>query len=93
MRGDRMPARVLAMRLIPRVDTGLRDRLGLGAEVHALGLITCDSDDVGYTALDEASACAAGCPFVHAAYGFGSAVAPLASIQAPSGLQAGLAAL
>ena len=43
MRGDRMPARVLAMRLIPRVDTGLRDRLGLGAEVHALGLITCDS--------------------------------------------------
>ena len=55
MRGDRMPARVLAMRLIPRVDTGLRDRLGLGAEVHALGLITCDSDDVGYTALDEAT--------------------------------------
>lgn len=37
MRGDRMPARVLAMRLIPRVDAGLRDRLGLGAEVHALG--------------------------------------------------------
>ena len=55
MRGDRMPARVLAMRLIPRVDAGLRDRLGLGAEVHALGLITCDSDDVGYTALDEAT--------------------------------------
>lgn len=48
---------------------------------------------VGDTALDEASACAAGCPFVHAAYGFGSAVAPLASIQAPSGLQAALAAL
>ena len=48
---------------------------------------------VGDTALDEASACAVGCPFVHAAYGFGSAVAPLASIQAPSGLQAALAAL
>ena len=29
MRGDRMPARVLAMRLIPRVDAGLRERLGL----------------------------------------------------------------
>ena len=55
MRGDRMPARVLAMRLIPRVDAGLRERLGLGGEVHALGLITCDSDDVGYTALDEAT--------------------------------------
>ena len=55
MRGDRMPARVLAMRLIPRVDAGLRERLGLGGEVHAMGLITCDSDDVGYTALDEAT--------------------------------------
>ena len=55
MRGDRMPARVLAMRLIPRVDAGLREHLGLGGEIHALGLITCDSDDVGYTALDEAT--------------------------------------
>ena len=46
-----MPAKVLAMRLIPRVDQGLRERLKLGPEVRSLGLITCDSDDVGYTAL------------------------------------------
>ena len=50
-----MPATVLAVRLIPRVDAGLRERLKLGPEVHSLGLITCDSDDVGYTALDEAT--------------------------------------
>ena len=50
-----MPAKVLAVRLIPRVDGGLRERLKLDARVQSLGLITCDSDDVGYTALDEAT--------------------------------------
>ena len=50
-----MPAKVLAVRLIPRVDSGLRERLKLDARVQSLGLITCDSDDVGYTALDEAT--------------------------------------
>ena len=55
MRGDKVPAKVLAVRLIPRVDGGLRARLKLDGSVHSLGLITCDSDDVGYTALDEAT--------------------------------------
>ena len=55
MQGDRMPAKVLAVRLIPRVDDGLRERLKLRPSVRSLGLITCDSDDVGYTALDEAT--------------------------------------
>ena len=50
-----MPAKVLAVRLIPRVDGGLRERLKLDMHVQSLGLITCDSDDVGYTALDEAT--------------------------------------
>jgi len=50
-----MPAKVLAVRLIPRVDAGLRERLKLDSRVQSLGLITCDSDDVGYTALDEAT--------------------------------------
>ncbi len=50
-----MPAKVLAVRLIPRVDEGLRERMKLGPEVRSLGLLTCDSDDVGYTALDEAT--------------------------------------
>ena len=55
MQGDRVPAKVLAVRMIPRVDAGLRERLQLDPQVHSLGLITCDSDDVGYTALDEAT--------------------------------------
>lgn len=55
MQGDRVPAKVLAVRLIPRIDEGLRRRLKLDDSIHSLGLITCDSDDVGYTALDEAT--------------------------------------
>ena len=55
MQGDRMPAKVLSVRLIPRVDSGLREQMKLEPDIHSLGLITCDSDDVGYTALDEAT--------------------------------------
>ena len=46
---------MLSVRLIPRVDAGLREQMKLDSSVVALGLITCDSDDVGYTALDEAT--------------------------------------
>ena len=42
---------------------------------------------VGDTALDESSAKQAGCPFVHAAYGFGQAEAPLAHAKSPQELQ------
>ena len=38
---------------------------------------------VGDTAMDEASAAGAGVPFIHAAYGFGRAEAPLAVIHSP----------
>ncbi len=55
MLGDRIPATVLSIRLIPRVDALIKEQLRLDASVQALGLITCDSDDVGYTALDEAT--------------------------------------
>ena len=55
MRGAPIRSRVLARRLIPRADALLRQRLGLSAGELSIGLITCDSDDVGYTALDEAT--------------------------------------
>jgi ethanolamine utilization protein EutL len=55
MRGDLMRAKVLALRIIPKADPGLCARLGLPAGDASLGLITCDMDDVGYTALDEAT--------------------------------------
>ena len=42
-----MPAKVLAVRLIPRVDAGLKERFKLDSRVQSLGLLTCDSDDVG----------------------------------------------
>jgi len=55
LQGDRIPSKVLSVRLIPQVDAGLRRQLKLDERAHSLGLITCDSDDVGYTALDEAT--------------------------------------
>ncbi len=55
MLGDPMPAKVLSVRLIPRLDMGLRERFKLDERIHSIGMITCDSDDVGYTALDEAT--------------------------------------
>jgi ethanolamine utilization protein EutL len=55
MRGDRMQSKVLAVRVIPKADAGLLARLNLPPEVPSIGLISCDSDDVGYTALDEAT--------------------------------------
>ncbi|MCL1855835.1 MAG: BMC domain-containing protein, partial [Clostridia bacterium] len=55
MRGDLMRATVLSTRMIPRVDEELKELLKLDKSVHAIGLLTCDSDDVGYTALDEAT--------------------------------------
>ncbi len=55
MRGDPIRARVLAARIIPQADTALRQRLLLTERERSIGLITCDSDDVGYTAVDEAT--------------------------------------
>ena len=48
---------------------------------------------IGDTAMDERSAREAGCPFIHAAYGFGSAVSPDAAAASPAQLPAALAAL
>jgi len=50
-----MRANVLALRIIPSADPVLCEKLGITPGIHSLGLITCDSDDVGYTALDEAT--------------------------------------
>lgn len=45
----------LAVRLIPNVDAGLAEKLGLPPAIRSLGLLTSSIDDVGYTALDEAT--------------------------------------
>ena len=38
MLGDRIPSRVLSMRVIPSLDTGLKKRLQLDASVSSIGL-------------------------------------------------------
>ncbi len=46
---------ILAVRLIPNVDRGFAEKLGLADNHRALGIITCDIDDSLYVALDEAT--------------------------------------
>lgn len=55
MKRDPLPASVLATKIIPNVDADLAKELGLQPDQKSLALITCDSDDVTYTALDEAT--------------------------------------
>ncbi|MGG3466802.1 ethanolamine utilization microcompartment protein EutL [Neobacillus pocheonensis] len=55
MKIKKVPAFALASRIIPNVDAGLRDSLMIPKHIRSLGLVTSSSDDVGYTALDEAT--------------------------------------
>ena len=55
MKGDPIRAKLLAAKLIPNAAPALAERLGLLPQERSLALITADSDDVTYTALDEAT--------------------------------------
>lgn len=55
MKGDHVKAAVLATRIIPNIDRGMARSLGLEPNFRSVALITADSDDVTYTALDEAT--------------------------------------
>ncbi len=59
MTGDRIPCTVLATSTIPNVSEGLAAQLNLPPGLRSLGLLTADSDDVTYCALDEATKVAA----------------------------------
>jgi ethanolamine utilization protein EutL len=50
-----LPAKALAMRLIPLVDPGYARTLGLRPGQRSLGLLTADNDDATYVAIDEAT--------------------------------------
>ena len=53
---DPLIPKVLATRIIPRVDPALAQAYDFdGQRLPAVGLITCDMDDALYTALDEAT--------------------------------------
>lgn len=55
MKGDAMKARVLSVRVIPSADSALLSALGVPEGHRSLGILTTDSDDVSYAALDEAT--------------------------------------
>lgn len=48
-------ASILAIKMIPNVSKDLAENLKLRPDQRSIGMFTCDIDDVGYTALDEAT--------------------------------------
>jgi len=50
-----IPARALAVRLIPRVAEGYARTLGLRPDQRSLGLLTADNDDATYVSIDDAT--------------------------------------
>lgn len=55
MTGDLLPAHVLSARTIANVSETLAKKLKLPKEYRSIGILTADSDDVTYCALDEAT--------------------------------------
>lgn len=55
MKRDPIKANVLASIIIPNVSPDLAKQLNLASDQKSLALLTTDSDDVGYTAIDEAT--------------------------------------
>ena len=55
MTGDLIPVKILTLQLIPNLSPGLAKALGMKGNYRAIGLISTDSDDVTYMALDEAT--------------------------------------
>jgi ethanolamine utilization protein EutL len=48
-------AEILSVRIIPNVDLALAQSFKLKPHHRSLGILTCTIDDVGYTAIDEAT--------------------------------------
>ncbi len=55
MTGRVLPVEILTLRLIPNLSPGLARALGIPNHYRAIGLISTDSDDMTYMALDEAT--------------------------------------
>ena len=55
MTGDKIKTTVLSTRFLPNADGALLQALGVPEGCRSLGIITTDSDDVSYAALDEAT--------------------------------------
>ena len=55
MKNQRIPAKVLSIKIIPNVHKSILKNLGIEGKAESLGIFTTDSDDVSYAALDEAT--------------------------------------
>lgn len=55
MKNDPLRTAVLSVKLIPNVDSDMAKKLELPEDHRSIGMITTDCDDVGYTAIDEAT--------------------------------------
>ncbi|QEK12646.1 ethanolamine utilization microcompartment protein EutL [Crassaminicella thermophila] len=55
MRNDPLRTTVLSVKLIPNVDLDMAKKLNIEVGHRSIGIITTDCDDVGYTALDDAT--------------------------------------
>lgn len=55
MRGEPIKTTILSIQEIPNADSGLLAELNVPEGYKSLGIITTDSDDVSYAALDEAT--------------------------------------
>ncbi len=55
MTGDPIRPSILSVQYIPNADAALLEKMEVPNGWKSLGIVTMDSDDVGYTALDEAT--------------------------------------
>ncbi len=55
MKNDPLRAAVLSVKLIPNLDKEMAKKLELPEGHRSIGMMTTDCDDVGYTALDDAT--------------------------------------
>lgn len=55
MKGDKLQASVLSIKVIPNLNADMARQLKIDPKYRSVGILTCDIDDVGYTALDEAT--------------------------------------
>lgn len=55
MKGDALRSQVLSVRMIPNINSDMAKQLELDPTHKSLGIFTTDCDDVGYSALDEAT--------------------------------------
>lgn len=55
MKYDKIPAKVLSVKIIPDAHEEILTALGIKGKAESLGIFTADSDDVAYAALDEAT--------------------------------------